>query len=389
VKTSQDGLTWTTRANPVSSLTNVRFIEVVFRASGNGSITLEAAEIQALASSSYQASAALDADTFTSWRPRADDLVREITVSFGASRTFNAVYLQFGVNPLDVWDTVQFKLYTGSTLIYDGTDRWYSGLVEIALADTVTASSIKIKVVKRSALTAIRHIEVLRVTADQNRVSWLLSDLAADAGIPAAQQEIPTSWLWRAALTATIGDNHWQHTKEVADAVGWELYGKTDGKLKAGPVILDAAHPAGIISPETARIVSVEKQPPQNIKNHIIVLSEQSDKTIRGEAKDDSVNSPTSTQRMGNRVQTITDNTITTQKAADQRSILELWQSSRWRSSLQVELADASFIPGVGLIYRFLYQPKKIDGVYLVETYSLEMEPGYMTVSEITLVPVG
>jgi hypothetical protein len=388
IRTSQDGYTWVNQPNPAYNLVGVRFIEITFRATGIGSVSLEIAEVQILSSGDYPASA-LDDDVFTSWRPRPDDLERSLTINFGQNRTFNAIYLHFGVNPLDVWDSVKFKLYAGDKLIYDGTDKWYSGLVEVALANAITASSIKIRITARAGLTAIRYVEVLNVTANQNRVSWLLSDLATHAGIPTSKQNIPISWLWRANLTAQIGDTYWQHVKEVAGAVGWEIYGNPDGILKAGPVMIDASHPKWTISIETASITGIEKQPPQDIRNHIIVISEQTDKTIRGEAKDDSINSPTAVQRLGNRVQVITDNTITAQKAANQRALLELWQRARWKAGLRLTLANAKIIPDIGEIVKVEYPSEKIDGVYLVSAYTLDIEPGRIAVSDITLVPVG
>lgn len=389
LKTSEDGFTWTTQTNPAYSLTDVRFIEVTCRAAGTNSATLDLYEINILADNDYPASAALDDDTFTSWRPDPDDLSRDITIDFGASRTFNAIYLQWGVNPLDVWDTVKFKVYNGSTLISDNTDRWYSGLVEIALDDAITASSIKIRVIARAGLTALRHIEVLNITADQNKVSWMLSDLATNSGITAAKQDIAESWFWRSSLTAQMGDTYWQHMKETAETVGWGLYGTEEGKLKAGPLMLDAAHPVREISTETASITGAEKQPPTNIRNYVIIISEQSSETIRSEALDDSINSPTSVQRMGNRVEKIQIDTILTQKAADQRSLLELWQLSRWRSGLLVRFADASIIPRIEEVVRFVYSPEGIDGIYLVDSYNLDMQPGYVVLSSLTLVPVG
>lgn len=393
LKTSTDGFTWTTQPTAgVTSPLTTRYVEMTVQAIAvNGEAIVSVGEIEVIAGGAYPASNAIDGDNFTSWRPKTTDLDRILTVNFGQSRTWNVAYVQTGVNPLDVWSGVKFKLLNGDTgaVLDDKTDQYYTGLVECIPASAVTCSSIKVQILAATGLVAVRTIEVYSITAT-NTVTFLLSDMATQAGIPVAQQQIAVSKLYRANMTGEIGDDYLKHQREVVDAVAWELFGEpVAGKTVGKFFRYDPNNPVITYKAGEANITSLSKNPNgEGIFNWIVVRSEQNDKTIISTTSDDSLGSPTSTQRLGKRVRVVQDNTILTQKAADQRALLELWRNTKWRAPVSMEHATANPAHEANDVVWVEEDNTKTKAAYLLKAFRLNYTPEAFSMSG-EFMPVG
>jgi hypothetical protein len=245
--------------------------------------------------------------------------------------------------------------------------------VEFVPSSAKTTTGIKIVVVARHGPAVIREVEVYDATVT-NTVSFLISDLVTDAGI--TSQEVAASKLYRNNLTAQIGDDHLKHIREVADGAAWEAFGNTDGEFVARPFRFDPNEPNITYAEGECNITSITKDPSgEGIFNYIVVISEQPTITIRAEAKDDAIGSPTSIQRLGKRVKVVEDATILTQKAADLRAQLELIQNTKWKAPVSFTMAVANPCHEAWDVIRVVNSNTKTDGVYLLKSFTLDMTP--------------
>ena len=288
LRTSQTGydFAWTNQtATGMTTPASLRYIEFTAEASATaGSATVAVNEIEVVANAAYPASQAIDGDALTGWRPRATDLDRTITISFGQARTFNAIYLQWGNNPVDLDNPVAYKLMNGDTgAVLADQSTSVSGLVEHVILGGVTCSSVKTQVYKAAGLIHLRNVEVLNVIA-VNTVTFLLGDMATGAGL--TRQRIDNSKLYRANLTARIGEDYIGRMKEIVGAIGWRLFGEVDGYVVAGRVRINPAEPdISYLYPDVNFIGSFSVDAPDlTIKNHVVVLCKRGDlvTVIRG-----------------------------------------------------------------------------------------------------------
>lgn len=378
LRTSTTGFESAWTDQPVAGMVTpaaARYIELIVEASASGgSATVTVNELEALANAAYPASQAVDADPLTFWLPRAGDLDRTITVQLSGSVSFNALYLQWGTNPVDAENPVAYKIYNGDTgaLLITQAAR-VSGLVEHVILGGVTCSSIKIQVTQASGIVALRNVEVLNVTV-VNTVTFLLGDMATGAGL--TRQRVSNSKLYRTNLTARIGDDYHGRMKEIVEAIGWRLYGAVDGYLVAEPHLVDSTTPVMTYAYGDANFIgsfSVEAAT-LGARNHVIVLAKLPTATIRGEKKDDAAGSPTSVQRLGDRVHVIEDRLADSQKKADLEALVTLLKETKWRAPRTFEHV-ANPAHEIWDVIRLEEPVTKTSGNFVLMGFTLQLTP--------------
>ena len=386
LRTSSDGLTWTERDPGGMGAASFRFAELTVEVSAaGGQATVVVQEVEVLAGAAYAAANAIDGDSATTWRPAPGDLDRAITIAFGTARTFNALYLSWGATLVDQDNPVTYQVLNGDTgaVLVDQAEP-VCGLVEHVVAGS--CSSITVRVLTAAGLVALRHVEVLQVTAT-NTVSYLLGDLAAQAGI--ARRDVQPSRLYRANLTCQLGESYIQHARDIAAAAAWDLYGDPEGYLVARPARVNPTDVAARYEAGAANIIGGFTREPgqQAIFNHVVVLAKLLTQTIRGDAKDDAAGSPTSTQRLGDRVLVVEDPGCDTQKKADARALVELWRNCQWRSAVSFS-AVANPAHEAGDVLEVVEGTTRVAGLYVLESFELSMTPAEFSMS-LRCAPLG
>jgi len=379
LRTSSDGLTWTERDPAGMGAASFRFGELTVEApAAGGQATVVIQEVEVLAGAAYPASNAIDGDSATTWRPAPGDLDRTLAIAFGTARTFNVVYLSWGATLVDQDNLVTYQVLNGGTgaVLVDQAEP-VCGLVEHVVG--ATCSSIQVHVLTAAGLVALRHVEVLQVTAT-NTVSYLLGDLAAQAGI--ARQDIQPSRLYRANLTCQLGESYIQHARDIAAAAAWELYGDPEGYLVARPAPGNPTDVAARYEAGAANLIGGFAREPgsQAVFNHVVVLAKLPGQTVRGEAQDSSAGSPTCTQRLGDRVLVVEDPGCDTQRKADARALVELWRNCQWRSAVSFS-AVANPAHEAGDVLEVVEGTTRVAGLYVLESFELSMTPAEFSMS--------
>ncbi len=385
LRTSTNGTVWTTQ--PVagfSTTQSVRYIEMtVEKAPVNNVAEIIIQEIQCVTASSHPATSAHDSDPnkSTAWRPSKSDLDRYIELTF-ASSVINVLYLYWGINYLDFWNRVKYKVYylsgTSWVLLADQSAQSVVGFVEHVF-NPVTTTKLRIEIVETTGVIALRHVDIRNITA-VNTYSYLFRVIAEGAGI--TQHRITPTRMYKASLLKRYGEDRQTVLDELAEAIQWEWFFDSDNYLVFRPEVIDPTNPAWSLTVGEDNIESFSPRfSSQDVRNVVIVVSDRPEAVLTSIVKNDNLYDPASIQQIGEKTaDPIENNFLKTQAEVDFVAQMELWRQSRFRHS-----ASDSIMPNpameVGDVIKFKESFfTNVDTVYLVQSIDIDSGSNTMTV---------
>ena len=379
LKTSTNGTNWT--SHPVSgfsSNTDVRYIEMtvlVYPSAGVATITID--ELQCVTANAFPGSNAYDADAniSTGWRPSKIDLDREIVFNLGSAVSFNDIVLYWGINYLDLWNRVKYKIYylSGSNWLelVDQTALSVTDYVE-HVVNATTAQYIKVKVTGAAGIVCLRHVAFKSITA-VNPYSYLFQTIAEEAGI--AKFKITPTLMYKANYLKRRGEERKPALDELAEAIGWEWFFDSDNYLVFRPqsLYMDPTNPAWTYEVGTENIERfAPRLSSQDVKNVVLVISDLPEATLSAIVENNDLYDPASIQQIGEKVaDPIENNFLKTQDEVNYVARMELTRQNRFRHPVTIEgMANPALEVG-DIIAGKEADFTGIDTVYRVESISI------------------
>lgn len=350
VYVSPDNASWTQYASssfdPAGQVRFIKFRSRKTSENADGSWSMGISEIQVKTSDSFSPDLSIDSDIYnTHWRPGITDPDPVLTINFGSSRTFNALYLYWGKDSFDFWNRSKYYLEHSAdgiswTRITDlnSLDESSSMFGDVEhVFDPITASHIRISIKGRDGVCKLRHVKCVNVTATEY-VDKVIKDVLVTAGV--TSHNIPRTRRWIKKKMAEIGDDKEDFCRDVAAAIGWiNPVMDENGVYTTGPRDINPVDLAWEFSSGSDNIFSYSPRFSNDIKNVIVVIYKDSGaRSVVGRAIDDDPLSPTYTEKLGRRVQVYEGEMYNTQEKCDIMAEQKLFEKTRFkhRTSLPV-----------------------------------------------------
>ena len=390
IEYSLDGVTWANFTTTIS-LRYIRF-KLINTNVVNNKITITINEVQVTTTSNFNKENAYDGNLTTSWRPDANDVDREIVLSF-TSTTINTVYIDFGLSEQDRYNAIKYKIESSNNngisymSIYEESEFVY-GLVEVTFSNIIS-TNIRITITSElSGISAIRDIKEKNISLTYS-YSDIIKNILTSENFTDLSLIRDTKYYPQDNYAIQIGDSKYKILQELADAINWKFYINNNGIPVLSPIyypILDSDYTYRIkhISNTDSdfnydNVYSFGLQDEYNTRNYVIGISSTPDNTFSATYINDNPLELLSIQNVGEKVKVFNFN-VNSQEETDKFTLNEFINISQFKRQVTLLVQGNPALNILDLI-SVNYLQENIDNIFQIYSYThrISRESGYTT----------